>query len=178
MLRIFKKGFLAFFFAALMLSACNGVGKTPEQTSTPPVPTATPLPSATPTPQPRVLTICLGQEPQTLYMYNSSARSMWAVLEADPHCWRYVADEGTESLPGRLAGSQFAVAPDAGLDVWIEQALATADECRTCEFFQNCSGYFKWPRRDYACAGVKRLFGELREAAAELRRDLASAPTN
>ena len=113
-----------------------------------------------------------------LGFYHGEPLPLWAVLEADPHCWRYVAEEGTESLPGRLAGGQFAVAPDAGLDVWIEQALATADECRTCEFFQNCGGYFKWPRRDYACAGVKRLFGELREAAAELRRDLASAPTN
>ena len=69
-----------------------------------------------------------------------------------------------------------AMAPDAGLDVWIERALATAEECRTCEFLGSCGGYFKWPRRDYQCVGVKQLFEQLRAAALELRRDLAKAP--
>jgi len=46
-------------------------------------PAASPLapPTATPVPQ-RVLTICLGQEPSSLYIYKGNGRSMWSVLEA------------------------------------------------------------------------------------------------
>ena len=101
---------------------------------------------------------------------------LWVVLDTDPQCLRHVADDGAESLPGRLAGVEATVAADANLDAWIARVLATTDECRNCEFLAACGGYFKWPRRDYDCAGVKRLFGLLRDAAAELRRDLGSAP--
>ena len=111
-----------------------------------------------------------------LGFYHDDPAPLWAVLDADPQCLRYVADDGAESLPGRLAGIETTVAADADLGAWIAQALATADECRNCEFLAGCGGYFKWPRRDYDCAGVKRLFGLLREAAAELRRDLDSHP--
>ncbi len=45
-------------------------------------PQASPVPSQTPTPQPRTLSICIGQEPQTLYLYGGSSQSMWSVLEA------------------------------------------------------------------------------------------------
>ena len=112
-----------------------------------------------------------------LGFYHDDPAPLWAVLDTDPQCLRYVADDGVESLPGRLAGIETAVAVDADLDAWIAQLLATADECRNCEFLTSCGGYFKWPRRDYDCVGVRRLFGLLRDAAAELRRDLGSAPT-
>jgi hypothetical protein len=112
-----------------------------------------------------------------LGFYHDDPAPLWVVLDADPECLRHVADEGAESLPGRLAGVEATVAADADLGEWIARVLATADECRNCEFLPSCGGYFKWPRRDYDCAGVKRLFGLLRAAAAELRRDLGSAPT-
>ena len=111
-----------------------------------------------------------------LGFYHDDPAPLWVVLDADPQCLRHVADDGAESLPGRLAGVEAAIAADADLGEWIAQVLATADECRTCEFLASCGGYFKWPRHDYDCAGVKRLFGLLRDAAAELRRDLGSAP--
>ncbi len=111
-----------------------------------------------------------------LGFYHDDPAPLWVVLDADPQCLRYVADDGTESLPGRLAGLEATVVADADLGEWIARVLAKGDECQTCEFLTNCGGYFKWPRRDYDCAGVKRLFGELRDAAAELRRDLGSAP--
>lgn len=111
-----------------------------------------------------------------LGFYHDEPAPLWVVLDVDPRYLRYVADDGAEGLPGRLAGVEVALAPDTSLEVWIEQVLATAGECRNCEFLRSCGGYFKWPRRDYDCAGVKRLFGELRDAAAELRRDLDSAP--
>jgi peptide/nickel transport system substrate-binding protein len=75
-------------FILFGLSACNlPAGETPQLTDTPTVvapsiATPTPLPSPTPTAVPRVLTICVGQEPNTLYPYGGTSRSMWSVLEA------------------------------------------------------------------------------------------------
>ncbi len=70
--------------ASLWLPACSA-GSTPEASPTEavssPTPENTPIPP-TPTAVPRTLTICLGQEPDTLYLYGGSSRSMWSVLEA------------------------------------------------------------------------------------------------
>ncbi len=44
-------------------------------------PTAEPTATATPIPE-RLLTICLGQEPASLYLYNGNGHAMWSVLEA------------------------------------------------------------------------------------------------
>lgn len=107
-----------------------------------------------------------------LGFYHQEPASLWVVLDEDPDRLRYVADDGTESLYGRLAGVEITVALDSGLGVWIDQVLAAGEECRTCEFRQSCGGYFKWPRQNYDCAGVKQLFGTLRDAADELRHDL------
>ncbi len=112
-----------------------------------------------------------------LGFYHDEPMSLWEVLDTDPRYLRVVAADGAESLPGRLAGVEIPVATDADLGEWIARILATADECQGCEFLASCGGYFKWPRRDYPCAGVKRLFGLLRDAAAELRRDLGSIPS-
>jgi hypothetical protein len=113
-----------------------------------------------------------------LGFYHQEPAPLWAILDENPQWLRFIADDGAESLYGRLAGAGIKeLAPEVELDVWIEQALATHEECRNCAFLRHCGGYFKWPRRDYDCAGVKRLFGELRDAAAELRRDLEATPT-
>lgn len=84
-LRMFKRLFFLSLFVVVLLAGCQ-TGPLPTATQalppSPLPPTATPLPSPTPTPTPRVLTVCLGEEPQTLYLYQSAARSMWAVLEA------------------------------------------------------------------------------------------------
>lgn len=61
----------------LFLSAC-GLQIGPQATPTPTIP---PAPTATATPAPKVLTVCIGQEPETLYLYGGSSRSMWSVLE-------------------------------------------------------------------------------------------------
>lgn len=113
-----------------------------------------------------------------LGFYHNQPEPLWAVLDEEPRSLRYVADDGTESRHGRLAGADIPAdsAPDANLAGWIDRVLASAEQCRSCEFLASCGGYFKWPHRDYDCAGVKRLFGELRAAAADLRRDLAAAP--
>ena len=110
-----------------------------------------------------------------LGFFHDEPAPLWVVLDENPQYQRQINDDGTEDLPGRLAGTGIALAADADLSQWIEQALAVDDECQRCEFLKSCGGYFKWPRRDYDCAGVKRLFGELRDAAAELRHDLSGA---
>ncbi|HRD64522.1 MAG TPA: hypothetical protein PKY50_00030 [Candidatus Competibacter sp.] len=112
-----------------------------------------------------------------LGFYHDDPLPLWSVLDEDPRYLRYVADDGAESLYGRLAtGGDAAVEPDTELEGWIERGLAAAEDCRSCEFLRSCGGYFKWPRRDYDCSGVKRLFGRLHAAAMELRRDLDAAP--
>jgi len=68
-----------------LLAACQSPQETTPvaPSAAPPVeqPTATTQPSPTPVP-PRRLTVCLTEEPQTLYPYGGSSRSMWNVLEA------------------------------------------------------------------------------------------------
>ena len=110
-----------------------------------------------------------------LGFYHDAPIPLWAILDEEPGRLRVIADDGAESLTGRLAGLECTVAADADLPTWIDQALATAAECRSCPFLESCGGYFKWPRRDYDCAGVKRVFALLQEAATELRRDVESA---
>ena len=108
-----------------------------------------------------------------LGFYHDEPVPLWVILDESPDRLRFIADEGAESLTGRLVGLACTAAAD--LPTWIDQALATAAECRTCPFLESCGGYFKWPRHDYDCAGVKRVFALLQEAAAELRRDVESA---
>jgi peptide/nickel transport system substrate-binding protein len=68
---------LALFTALAILSSGCSPAPAPEPTLAAP----TIEPSPTPVPE-RLLTICVGQEPDTLYPYGGSTRSMWSVLEA------------------------------------------------------------------------------------------------
>jgi len=94
MLRI--RYLLLFLVIALTLPACA-----PEVTITPFVagtPTAAQTPLATPTPASRSLTICLGEEPTTLYPYgnlNSAARSVLSAIYDGP---MDVVDYGYEPI--------------------------------------------------------------------------------
>lgn len=73
-LRSFFK-IVIFLFIIFFLFSCQDLPGTR--------PTATMEPLATPTPEPqKLLTICLGQEPSSLYIYKGNSRSMWSVLEA------------------------------------------------------------------------------------------------
>jgi peptide/nickel transport system substrate-binding protein len=57
-----------------ILNSCAG-GKSAAQTATPEIPTSTPAPL-------RNLTICLGYEPSSLYLYGTNSQAAWSVLEA------------------------------------------------------------------------------------------------
>lgn len=81
---------------ALSLSACA-----PQVTEIPVIPdapTETPTPLPAPTPAPRTLTICLGEEPSTLYPYgdlSSAARSVLSAVYDGP---MDVVDYGYEAV--------------------------------------------------------------------------------
>lgn len=85
-----KKLFILIILTTFTLSgltACNyPTIKTDQATATvesqPAVVLPEPEPSATATSVPKTLTVCIGQEPTTLYPYGGTSRSMWSVLDA------------------------------------------------------------------------------------------------
>ncbi|MEA3277142.1 MAG: hypothetical protein U9Q81_18020 [Pseudomonadota bacterium] len=102
--------------------------------------------------------------------------SLWAIQEEDPALVRHVDPGGEERLPGKLAGADVGVLPEAFVEQWANRLRSEGAECAECPFFAPCLGYFKWPRRDYDCAGVKTLFHTLQQAADALRADIAAIP--
>lgn len=118
-----------------------------------------------------------------LSFYHRAPVTLWDIQEEDPVSLRYVTDDGRETVARRLvngsvgsAGSVGNVPGDLGAFVANLKAelLTEHSECSNCEFFANCGGYFKWPRKDFACDGVKTVFRTLREAAGELEHDLTT----
>lgn len=95
-----------------------------------------------------------------LSFYGEEPATLWEIQEENPAHFRYVTDEGDLTDPRR---------PPPAAAVCEAHA-----ECAGCEFFSRCAGYFKHPDGSYDCAGVKTLFGALREAAGELRGDVAA----
>lgn len=81
MRRITTLIFLITMMATMVLSACTGSGAV-SSTPVPSVePSQTPIPP-TPTPIPSVLNVCIGQEPESLYLYSGTRnQSTWSVLE-------------------------------------------------------------------------------------------------
>jgi len=102
--------------------------------------------------------------------------NLWAIQEEDPALVRHVDAGGEERLPGKLAAAEVGVHPEAFVEQWASRLRNEGAECAECPFFAPCRGYFKWPRRDYDCAGVKTLFRTLQQAADALRADLAAIP--
>jgi len=109
--------------------------------------------------------------------YNRTPVSLWTIQEEDPARVRYITDSGEETLSRRLAGAALKYGVASFIKEFTEELIGEKQECGDCAFFENCAGYFKWPRRDYRCDGVKVLFQTLRAAAGELRADIASFST-
>ena len=107
-----------------------------------------------------------------LAFYHQVPVPLWDVQAEDPAYVRYVTDDGRETIVRcpvdvRVTGDLGSFVAD------LQQALlAERGECCECAFFAHCGGYFKWPRKDYGCSGVKTLFRTLSEAGEALRRDL------
>lgn len=109
---------------------------------------------------------------------NNDSVNLWAIQEEDPAFFRNVDEQGRERLPGRLSISESGPTPENFVTEWGKGLLAEGAECTDCPFFAPCRGYFKWPIRDYDCAGVKGLLTSLQQAASELREDIAAASPN
>ncbi len=107
---------------------------------------------------------------------EDDALTLWTIQEEEPARFRYITDQGEETVSRRLAAMTAAGGIAAFLEARAAQLAAPECPCRSCEFLGNCAGYFKWPRPAYPCDGVKLLLGALKSAARELRRDLAAAP--
>lgn len=109
-----------------------------------------------------------------LAFYRGDPVTLWSIQEEDPLHVRYLTDEGKETLSRRFADSDLKGDLTTFVTRFTESLLAEKAECGSCEVLAHCSGYFKWPDRDYRCDGVKTLFRTLRSAAEELRGDLAA----
>lgn len=110
-----------------------------------------------------------------LSFFREKSETLWVIQEEHPDLVRYVTVEGNEALSRRLKGLRGEV---SGIFGDLNHLLVDeGGECFWCEFLENCSGYFKWPRREYPCDGMKVIFRILREAAEELRRDIVSFST-
>jgi len=112
-----------------------------------------------------------------LAFYHREPISLWAVQEEDPSFMRYITDQGTETISRRFAGVKLNYDLTLFIEKFMEGLFNGGSECSGCEFLESCSGYFKWPRKEYRCDGVKAVFQKLQETAEELRADFASFPS-
>jgi len=106
--------------------------------------------------------------------FNRKLNTLWAIQEEDPTLVRYVADDGVE-----IVSPRFEVEPaPGGVETFVEDfqraLLFERNECCECAFWKQCGGYFKWPRRDFACDEVKNVFRVMKEVAGELKNGIAA----
>ncbi len=106
---------LVILLLAGLLAACQGLPRAPTGTPSPmPSPTPSPSPTPPPTPLPtpvpiKELTICQGEEPNTLFIYGGPSRAARSVLEAiydgpiDSRAYRF-QPVILEKLPGLADG--------------------------------------------------------------------------
>jgi hypothetical protein len=110
-------------------------------------------------------------------LYAQAPVTLWDIQGENPADVRYVTDDGRETVT-RQPGSARVTGDLGSFVADLQQALlAEGGECCACEFFANCGGYFKWPRKDYGCSGVKTLLRTLRDASEALRHDLNTFTT-
>jgi hypothetical protein len=109
-----------------------------------------------------------------LACYQGHSETLWDIQEEDPARIRYITDDGIETLSARFVGFDLHRDLSSFVSDFRGELLADKGECCGCEFFENCSGYFKWPRKEYRCDGVRTLFQTLQAAAEQLKADLAS----
>jgi hypothetical protein len=99
--------------------------------------------------------------------------NLWFVQEEDPEQFRFVTNEGVETVSPRFGEIDLGELKLIVGAQWSGSRL-NKTECDSCEFLETCGGYFKWPNKEFDCEGVKTLFSRLNLAAEELRNDLVS----
>ncbi len=109
-----------------------------------------------------------------LSFYQGVPNALWLVQEDDPAVIRYITDDGEDTVSPRLEGIASRADRGSVLAGYQRALLAKESECESCEFWDNCGGYFKWPEKQYRCDGVKSLFRSIKAGAAELQSQLKS----
>jgi hypothetical protein len=110
-----------------------------------------------------------------LAFFRNEDLTLWATQEEDPAMFRYVTVDGREIVSQRFVDIEIPrhFTMETLVDGFEKKMLTERRECAKCEFLAQCRGYFKWPNKDYICAGgIRELFQELKTAAAELDFDL------
>lgn len=112
-----------------------------------------------------------------LAFYREETVTLWNIQEEDPAFIRYIGDDGKEMLArgegiAKLGDDLASFVPELKKELESRRGV-----CSCCELFHHCVGYFQVPHDGYDCNEVKAVFRALREAADELRGDLASFPT-
>jgi hypothetical protein len=104
--------------------------------------------------------------------YHQQPVELWDIQEENPSYVRYVTDDGAITLTRE--GPRVDAASNLGTFVsdLKTEILAARGECSSCEFFEHCGSYFKWPDKHYDCVHVKVVFASLKDAARELGRDI------
>ena len=110
-----------------------------------------------------------------LSLYEDEPVNLWVVQEEDPEYFRFVGDNGVETLSPRLAGINLEAVSRNRENISRDGGLYSSHECLKCEFRASCGGYFKWTDNSYDCTGVKTIFSALSAAAVALREDVAAA---
>jgi hypothetical protein len=111
-----------------------------------------------------------------LAFFRGDPATLWTVQEEDPSRNRYITDQGMETISARFAGVDLKHGVTSFIKRFTEELLTEKHECTRCGFLERCLGYFKWPRKEYRCDGVKAVLQKLKDAAEELKADLSSFP--
>ena len=104
--------------------------------------------------------------------YSKLPVSIWQVAEEDPNLVRYITDDKTETISTRFNGLKLNVDLENFIDCFAQEVIDKRLECHDCEFYNRCSGYFKFPNKLFKCEGIKRVLRTLSAAAQEVRHDL------
>jgi hypothetical protein len=106
--------------------------------------------------------------------YHDHPGTLWEIQEQHPAFFRYVSSQGEETVSERFGAMRLAMTPDAFAEKFQHDLSNEHMDCLACEFAENCCGYFKWPQKEYGCAGIKIILGKLKDAAEELKKNLSS----
>jgi hypothetical protein len=109
-----------------------------------------------------------------LAFYREEPLTIWTIQEEDPLYTRYITDQKEETISRRFVGTPMKSRLNSFITEFKGELAAERSECCGCKFLDNCSGYFKWPRQEYRCDGMRDILKTLKEAAEDLRKDVSS----
>jgi hypothetical protein len=95
-------------------------------------------------------------------LLHGEGHDLWQAVEYDPAEFQRRPPHPALEQPGSA-------------DLFRRELEENGAECVECSLQPWCGGWFKWPRPEYDCASVRKLFSNVEEAAAALKSDLQEA---